>query len=148
MDRVYFLCIETDEAIIGGHQIYIQNYVGLRLDVQYCPEYRPKEECDLAAMSGQWASLDSLMVTIDYRQVELKDQEEPLHQLIRFQKVQSKLGFHGSGDVYLAPNEFTDKTDRLGLFNYDYDPQKFLTFDSFLTNLKKLHHGVIDPITR
>ena len=33
--------------------------------------------------------------------------------------------------MYLSPNEFIDRTDMLGLFDRDYEPQKFMTIDSF-----------------
>ena len=66
LNGIYFFCIDTNQAIIGGDEIYISNYVGLRIDVQHCPEYRPKEECDMAMMSRAWQNIEHAAIAIDY----------------------------------------------------------------------------------
>ena len=61
----------------------------------------------------------------------MKSTDDPLQNLVTMTELPIKSNLRTGAKFFLAPNEFTDYTDSLGLFGTDPEPQKFFSVERY-----------------
>lgn len=68
----------------------------------------------------------------------MQNQSQPLNSIVEFEQVYYSLNKRNEHKFMLQSNVFTDKTDSLGFYEFDYEDQQFLTKGDYSESTTKM----------
>lgn len=119
--------MDAEALHVQGDPIFFDSFGGITISFEPCRnETHHDVVCKAPEKIEEVRKQTYLWLQFDHQQVVMKDQDSPIQTIRR-----PIYATHQKVTIELAPNEFTDNQDRVGLFSQrDAEPFKFLSIEA------------------
>ena len=71
-----------------------------------------------------------VLIETKYKQIDMKNQSQPIQSLSKIIPIKLTTGYFNQNIIKLGLDEFYDKTDSIGIVDFDVEPFEFLSTKS------------------